>query len=332
MRTRRGLLFRILKWGSLTVAAVLMILVFLVLPYWAANAVTTVGTRPMDRELTSTPADFGIDFEKVSFSATDGVPLRGWYLGGGHRGVSIVCAHGLFRSRREVLGRGVLLRESGFNVLLLDSRRHGESGGDRVTIGLKERFDVQGGIAFMRERQPEDQIILFGVSMGAVAALLAAAERPEVVAVIADSSFLTLEQVVTAYMDLLFGLPRFPLGDMLLFFIERRGGFQKEDLSTEQAVRGIGNRPILFLGGSEDREAPPEVQRTLHAAAKSEASHVVIFEGATHGAAYRTQTDAYRAALLDFLDRATSASPNADEENEGAKRSDRAGAAAESSP
>ena len=332
MRTRRGLLFRILKWGGLTVLVVLLMLVFLVLPYWAANAVTTVGTRPMDRELTSTPADYGIEFEDVNFSATDGVALRGWYLGGGYRGVSIVCAHGLFRSRREVLGRGALLRESGFNVLLLDSRRHGESGGDRVTIGVKERFDVQGGIDFIRERQPEDQIILFGVSMGAAASLLAAAERPEVVAVIADSSFLTLEQVVTAYMDLLFGLPRFPLGDVLLFFMERRGGFQKEDLSTEPAVRGIGDRPILFLGGSEDREAPPEVQRTLHAAATSEASNVVIFEGATHGASYRTQTDAYRAALLDFLDRATSASPNADEENEGTKRLDRAGAAAESSP
>ncbi len=216
MRTRRGLLFRILKWGGLTVAVALLALLFLVLPYWAANAVTTVGTRPMDRDLTSTPADYGIDFEDVSFSATDDVPLRGWYLGGGRRGVSIVCAHGLFRSRREVLGRGVLLRESGFNVLLLDSRRHGESGGDRATIGLKERFDVQGGIDFMRERQPEDQIILFGVSMGAAASLLTAAERPEVVAVVADSSFLTLEQVVTAYMDLLFGLPRFPLGDVLL--------------------------------------------------------------------------------------------------------------------
>jgi pimeloyl-ACP methyl ester carboxylesterase len=307
LKKKRGLLFRILKWGGLAILLAVLILVLVVLPYWVADRVTSAGTRPMDSALTSTPADDGLDFEDVTFSASDGVVLRGWYLGGGDRGVSIVCAHGLFRSRREVLDRGAWFRENGYNVLLMDSRRHGESGGERTTLGFEERLDVEGGIDFMREREPGDRIVLFGVSMGAAASLLAAAERPEVEAVIADSSFLDLEQVVTTYLDLLFHVPRFPLGDMLLFFMERLGGFRKEDFNLAEAVRRIGNRPILFFGGGEDRQMPPEIQRKLYALAESPLSELVIIEGAGHGAAYRTQPDAYRKALVDFLSKVDAA-------------------------
>lgn len=307
MKKKRGLVFRILKWVGLTILVAAVVLVFVVLPYWVADRVTSVGTRPRDRALTATPADEGVDFEEVSFTSSDGVLLRGWYLGGGDQGVSIVCAHGLFRSRREVMDRGVWFRERGYNVLLMDSRRHGESGGERVTLGYKERLDVEAGIDFMKAREPEDRIILFGVSMGAAASLLAAAERPDVEAVISDSSFLNLEQVVTAYLDLLVGLPRFPLGDMLLFFMEQLGGFQKEDLNLEEAVRRIGDRPILFIGGSEDRQVPPDVQRKLYGAAESKLSDLLIVEGAGHGAAYRTDPDAYRKAVADFLARVAAA-------------------------
>jgi fermentation-respiration switch protein FrsA (DUF1100 family) len=285
----------------LTLVALTLVFVFFVAPYWLADAITTFGTRPMDLELTSSPADFEIEFEDVAFSSTDGVPLKGWYLGGGDRGASIVCSHGLFRSRREVLDRAVLLRKAGFNVLLADFRRHGKSGGDRVTLGFKERLDVEGAIRFLQDRNPHDRILLFGVSMGAAASLLAAAESLEVRLVIADSSFLSFEHTVTHHLKLFFGLPRFPLADELIFFIERRAGFQKENFDLEKAVAEIGDRPILFIAGGEDERTPIELQRRLYQAAKSPLSRLVIIDGATHGAAYRTRPEAYREALLGFL-------------------------------
>jgi len=304
LKSKRSLLLRILKWTGITVGGTLFILIFLVAPYWLANTVTTFGTRPMDQELTSTPADYGVEFEEVVFASTDGVALAGWYLGDGNRGASVVCAHGLFRSRLEVLERAVFLRQNGFNVLLFDSRRHGASGGDRITLGFKERLDVEAGIRFVKDRSPADKIILFGVSMGAAASLLAAAETPDVLAVIADSSFLNFEHIVTHHLKLLFGLPRFPLGDELVFFIERLAGFSKEDFDLETAVGRVGNRPILFIAGSEDERTPVALQERLFRAAESEKSDLVVLDGATHGAAYRTRTEAYRNALLSFLSKA----------------------------
>ncbi len=295
-------LLRWLKWIALTLFVLALVFVFLVAPYLLARLVTSAGTRPMDRRIQTTPADFQLAYEDATFAASDGPQLKGWYLGGGQRGVSIACAHGLFRSRRELLDRGVFLRRAGYNVLLFDSRRHGESGGERVTLGFKERLDVDAALSLLRERAPSDRLALVGVSMGAAACLLAAAERPQVAAVVADSSFLSIEHAVVHHLKLIFGLPRFPLGDELLFFIQQRGGFRGEDFDIEKAVERIGDRPILFIAGSSDQRMPVEIQERLYRAARSRNSRLLVVEGAGHGAAYRTNPSLYQEAVLAFLE------------------------------
>jgi pimeloyl-ACP methyl ester carboxylesterase len=279
-----------------------LIFVFLVAPYLLAHFITRAGTRPMDQRLTSSPADFDLDFEEVEFTSRDGVTLKGWYLGGADRDVSIACAHGLFRSRREVLERAVVMRRAGFNVLLFDLRRHGESGGERITLGYKERLDLGGAVSYLQQRSPGHRVIFFGVSMGAAAALLAAAEDPEIVAVIADSSFLSLDHTVVHHLSLFWGLPRFPLADELIFFVEYLAEFRSEDLNLEEAVGRIGGRPVLFIAGGNDRRMPVAVQKRLFESAQNPGSRFVVVEGAGHGAAFRTDPETYRREMLSFLE------------------------------
>jgi pimeloyl-ACP methyl ester carboxylesterase len=302
LKAKKGRLFRFLKWGFLSLLALVLVLVFLVAPYWLARFVTTFGTRPMDLELTTTPADLEVEFENVSFQSADGIPLKGWYLGGGNRGGSVACGHGLFRSRREVMERCVFLRKAGFNVLLFDFRRHGESEGDITTLGFKERLDMEGAVAFLRDRASGDRVFLLGVSMGAAAALLAAAETPEVSAVVADSSFLSFEHTVVHHLDLIFGLPRFPLGDEIVYFIERRAGFWREDFDLEKAVARIGDRPLLIIAGSDDRRMPVELQKRLYRGARGPSNQFIVIDGATHGAAYREDPETYQRVVLSFLE------------------------------
>jgi alpha-beta hydrolase superfamily lysophospholipase len=196
------------------------------------------------------------------------------------------------------------LRQAGFNVLLFDLRRHGESGGERVTLGYKERLDFGGAVSYLRQRSPGNRVFLFGVSMGAAAALLAAAEDTEIVAVIADSSFSSLDHTVAHHLKLFLGLPRFPLGDELIFFVEHLGEFRSEDLNLEEAVKGIGDRPLLFIAGDKDRRMPVEIQKRLFDIAKSPRSRFVVVEGAEHGAAFRTNPERYRQEMLSFLEEA----------------------------
>ena len=271
------------------------------LPYAFARLVTRAGTRPLDLRLTSSPSDYDLDFENVSFTSADGVTLSGWHLGGASSDVAIACGHGLFRSRREVLDRAAFFRKQGYDTLVFDFRRHGESEGERVTLGFDERLDFLGAVTFLKEKKPGVKIVLYGVSMGAAAALLAASETQDVAAVIADSSFLSLEHTVVHHLDLIFGLPRFPLGTALLFFLEMQGDFDRSELDLERTVAAIGDRPMLIVAGEDDQRMPVEIQRRLHERAINEHSRFRSFPGASHGAAYRTEPEGYEAMLTEFL-------------------------------
>lgn len=278
-----------------------VLLVTVGLPYALAYLITSAGTRPMDLELTSTPSDFGLEYESVGFDSRDGVALRGWYLGGAQSEIVVACGHGLFRSRREVLDRAAFFRKQGWNTLVFDFRKHGESGGERVSLGYHERRDFEGAIDFLRERNPDARVVLYGVSMGAAAALLATEETPDVAAVIADSPFSSIEQTVLHHLNLIFGLPRFPFGSALLMALELRGGFDRDDFDLERAVAAIGDRPVLIVAGEEDRRMPPELQRSLEEKSACSRSMFHSFPGAGHGSAYRTDPEAYEATVLDFL-------------------------------
>jgi pimeloyl-ACP methyl ester carboxylesterase len=293
------------RWKRILLGFVAALLLFVTVgvPYLLAVLVTKTGTRPMDLELTSSPADYGLSFEEVTFPSTDGVAISGWFLSGGTRNAVVACGHGLFRSRQEVLDRAVFFRQQGYDTLVFDFRRHGKSAGERVTLGYQERRDFEGAVEFLRKTRPEAPVVLYGVSMGAGAALLAARETPAVAAIIADSPFLNIEHTVVHHVDLIFGLPRF-FASELLWFLEMRGGFDREDFDLEAAAAALGERPLLVIAGSEDQRMPPDLQKRVADASKSPLSRFVSIEGAGHGAAYRVATEVYQREILSFLERA----------------------------
>ncbi len=291
-------------WKKILLGIVLTALVFTFvgLPYLLARLVTTAGTRPMDLALTSSPSDYGLDFEEVSFTSVDGVPLSGWYLGGADSDVVIACGHGLFRSRREVLDRAAFFRRRGFDTLVFDFRRHGTTSTDaKVTMGYNERLDFLGAAEFLERGHPEAEVVLYGVSMGAAAALLAARDSETISAVIADSSFLNFEHTVSHHVEMLFGLPRFPVASTLLFFFQRAAGIDVLDFDLERAVAALGDRPVLIAAGGDDRRMPAEIQRRLFEASKTDRSVFRVFPGAGHGRAHRTDPEGYERMLDDFL-------------------------------
>src|SRR5215831_19204666 len=137
---------RIFKRLFITLVILAVVMLFGVIPWGLAALVTSAGTRPMDRNLTKTPADFGEAFKDVEFLTSDGVKISGWLVPGGDKQATIVFSHGLFRSRRELLERAMDLRKLGYSALLYDSRNHGASGHARVSLGYNERLDVEAAV------------------------------------------------------------------------------------------------------------------------------------------------------------------------------------------
>src|SRR4051794_38553944 len=161
-----------------------------------------VGRRaPLNR----TPKDIGCDYEDVRFtSSTDGVGLRGWFIpsGAAEPGPVVAFVHGWLWNRLGNVGGQVpvpdkdvdflpatkALHDAGYHVLLFDLRNHGQSGRKLpITYGVREAFDVQGALAYLRSRPDvdNDRLGLLGCSMGANACLYGTPDAQPVKAILA---------------------------------------------------------------------------------------------------------------------------------------------------
>jgi alpha-beta hydrolase superfamily lysophospholipase len=295
---------------ALAAALALAIFAFGWTPYFLAGIGTTRRFQFPDRENGGlTPAAFQLAFEDVALRAADGVELRGWWVPVPAAKGTVVMAHGLNRSRIEMVRRAPFVHAAGWNALLIDLRRHGASGGERTTFGATEKEDVKAAVRLARERSP-GPVVLWGVSLGGASVVFAAAEDPAVAGLICDSSYRSLEDTVRHHLQLFRGfrwwlrlVPRWPLADLTLFWMGRRGGFDPAAVDVEAAARRLGGRPALFVANSEDRRMPKEIAFDLQAAAGSGAE-VLIVPGKSHGGAWRDGTAAYEAAAAALLEAA----------------------------
>ncbi|MDT7541074.1 MAG: transporter, family, purine base/nucleoside efflux pump [Acidobacteriota bacterium] len=292
----------------------LLLMVFLVLPWLLSFAITKARTRPDEIRRTDTPAAQGAQFEDVSFTSSDGMKLSGWYLPARTHQLTVVMTHGLFRSRYETLDRGVRLWREGYGVLLYDLRRHGKSTGEFSSIGYFERRDVEAALKFTEAREPQNKIVLFGVSMGAAATLLAAAESqddPRLAGVVSESSFLSFADTARHHIKNLTPIPAFPFASLLINFTAWRMGFRVADFDALAAVKKI-RQPIFFIGSGNDRRMPnATVLEPLYDAAQNPLKRKLIVANATHGRAFDVAPDEYMNALAQFL-QTVEVAPNAE--------------------
>ena len=129
-------------------------------------------------------AALGLPHEQVTFTATDGVHLAGWYVPS-RNGAAIVLVHGGGGDRQGTIRHARMLANAGYGVLLYDARGRGESGGHENAFGWQWDRDVHGAVSYLTARGIH-RIGLLGLSTGAEAVVTEAASDPRVHAVVAD--------------------------------------------------------------------------------------------------------------------------------------------------
>ncbi len=286
-------------------AALVVVLFLTLVPWFFTSIVTTSRFHFPDPNDGKTPKSFGLDFRWVEFPSEDGILLKGWYIParGEARGTIIYC-HGHNRTRVEMLPEAVFAHSLGYNGLLFDLRHQGLSEGEVTTVGYRERFDALGAVEYaLKQGKAARPIILWGVSMGAAAALMAAADSTDVAAVISDSTFLSFRDVVEHHWRLFFRLPSFPVADEIIYWTAHRGDFRPADFDLRRAVGRIGTRPILFVAVEGDRRMPPSIARALYALSASGQKDLVILPGRRHGEGFKQANEQYERAVTAFLAR-----------------------------
>ena len=259
-----------------------------------ASAVTRAKRRPLEGH----PQHNGLEYEDAEFKSRRGdVSLRGWYIAPGEQGPVLILVHGIDANRASdgllELATGLALR--GFGILLFDLRGHGESGGSRVSGGYFERWDVLGAFDYLVGRGvAPGRIGVLGYSMGAAAALLAAAEEPAIGAVVVDSAYASVSELIAREVSLRTRLPRWvtpvllPGATLMARLIH---GVDVGALSLERLGRRL-HCPILVIHGSEDSYVPPDHGVRVHRAAPR-GSALWLAPDAGHVGGFLTYPDEY---------------------------------------
>ena len=251
------------------------------------------------------PLDRGIAYEPADVLTQDGLRLAAWWMPAAADAPAlgtVVFLHGYGASKSQSLSVAPFLHRAGYHVLAFDFRAHGDSEGSFTTIGLDEGADVRAALEWLARRPEVDaeRVALFGWSMGAAAGLLAARDLPEVRALVADSSFASLENVVANNLASFTGLPAFPFTPATLWFASAMTGRSVGENAPERAASEIG-RPLLLIQGSEDRIARPESDGASLARAAGAVAQLWLVPGASHVDARREAPVEYEARVLTFL-------------------------------
>ena len=283
----------------LGVLALICIVLFVVVPVGGSFIITNSRFRFPERG-PKTPEAVGLSVTPAEFTSSDGIPLRGWWSPGDASKPVIIFLHGLNRSRLELLERAAESSRRGYGVLLFDLRNHGESGRAYTTIGVHESRDVCADRKYVTEQAGPRPQVLWGVSMGASSAILAAGQCPGVAAIISDSSFLSFRETIAHHLGLFFRLPAFPIANLIVAITEWRAGFDADDGNVEAAVETI-DVPILFIAGGGDRRMPPALAERLMKASRNPVKKLLVIPGAGHGEAFARDRDTYLNAVFEFL-------------------------------
>ena len=238
------------------------------------------------------------DMQVQSF---DGLTLRGKYYELTKGAPSELMFHGYRGSaERDLCGGIQRCFKLGRNVLIVDQRAHGRSGGNVISFGAKEKYDVLAWVDLIIKEFGEDtKIILCGISMGAATIMLATGEQlpKNVVGALADCGYTSAKDIICRVID------KMHLPSRLLYPFVRLGGkiFGGFDTENANALAAVKNCkvPIMFIHGEADDFVPCEMSHRCFNAVTAPKG-ILTIKGAGHGAAYLVDTEQYLSGVSKF--------------------------------
>lgn len=292
------------RWG---VSVLVLFLLLLTGIYGISGAVIWQLTHPTLLPVQQTPADYGLSYEDVTFTARqDQIKLKGWWLPAAASSHTVIFAHGYGRNRLQddVPGLAIAaeLIKNGYSVLMFDFRHSGQSEGEITSVGQFEVNDLLGAVDFVKSRgQAGEHVALLGFSMGAATALMAGAREARVEAIIADSPFADLTAYLEENLPVWSHLPAVPFNRTIMAIAPAITGLDPAAVSPLKEIGAFQGR-LLLIHGDSDQKIPHSNSQQLLAAATTKQKQLLMVKQADHVKSFATDGVAYLEAVKKFLD------------------------------
>lgn len=208
------------------------------------------------------PGDLGLDFEDIPLDIRDeqtGGPMRvgAWWIPSGTSNQTILLIHGRGDAKVGAIAWAPTLHSLGWNILAIDLRAHGDSGGVFSTAGFWERHDVAQVINQFRAARPVETkvFVIFGVSLGAAVAVATTVGRSDIDALILESPFGDYRQAIAAH-GFMQGYPGGPLREVAVRLAEWMSASNFNAVRPQDLLRQV-SCPVMVIASGADPFIPP---------------------------------------------------------------------------
>jgi uncharacterized protein len=214
----------------------------------------------------------------------------------------MIFAHGVTENKLNSIKYMNLFIKKGFNAIIYDHRRHGESGGKTTSYGYYEKFDLKAVVDELIRRAGND--VFFGIhgeSMGAATTLLyggSVEDRADFY--IADCPYSDFGEQLAYRMSAELKMPARFLLPLVNRTLKLREGYSLKDLSPISVIQNI-QKPVLFIHSFEDDYILPQMTEELFQKKQGPKMMHLDFRG-THAQSYNEDPEKYEGVVQQFLD------------------------------
>lgn len=235
-----------------------------------------------------------------------------------------VLVHGYHDCAMRMIQLGYVYHHLlGYNILLPDLHAHGQSEGDAVQMGWKDRLDILRWTAIAdslfraynqwkisdsvvlarRTMHPETsstRMVVHGVSMGAATTMSLSGEAtPSYIrGFVEDCGYTSVWDEFSYELKEQFSLPSFPLMWSTSMLCDLRYGWSFGEASPLRQVAKC-RKPMLFIHGMDDHYVPTRMVYPLYEAKRGE-KMLYLAPGSQHAVSYRDHRKEYVAYVRAF--------------------------------
>ncbi|MGU8334600.1 alpha/beta hydrolase [Clostridium perfringens] len=223
----------------------------------------------------------------------------------------IVLVHGVSICYVGSLKYFDIFYKNGFNVLIVNQRRHGKSEGKYSTYGFYEKYDVNMWIEYLKSRFGNDIILgLHGESMGAGTVMETIPLNDSIKFVIEDCGYSNFHeligfQITHAYKNRLVRKILRPSLIFANFFMKTKAKFSMKKIVPIDIVAST-SLPMMFIHGKEDYFVPWYMAVDLYKAKTKGYKELYLVEGAKHAEALEVNKILYEKKIMTFIEKALS--------------------------
>jgi uncharacterized protein len=224
-----------------------------------------------------------VPYDSLKVLNKEGIIISFWWMPHEKTKGTALLVHGFSMNKSDMLLRAKIYYDLGYNVVVMDLRARGQSGGNATTSGPEIRSDVMAVMDYYSKNLKEyGPLVLVGYSHGGRAVVFAAEKEPgNVRAIILESIPYSLAESFKRTYKV--EPPPIPEGNI------------------SEAFNAVSKIPLLLMVGENDNAIIPAEAQGIKSSYKNPASQLIVFEGAGHDLAIEKYKSRYTESIKTFL-------------------------------